>query len=90
MENQQTVPSAEEMLAKKKELIESYKEETELLEVQLRYEGLIADIEEARLRRLVATVRQSQIIAPPPKSEEPDPSETKEPAKSRTLRKKDE
>ena len=83
MENQQI--TAEEMAAKKTELIESYKEQSELLEIQLKYEALLADVEEQRLRRLVATMRQAQIMAPPP-AEEEESSEIEQP-KTRTLKK---
>jgi hypothetical protein len=83
MENQQF--TAEEMAAKKTELLESYKEQSEMLEIQLKYETLLADVEEQRLRRLVATMRQAQIMAPPP-AEEEESLETDQP-KTRTLKK---
>lgn len=86
MENQQF--TAEEMTAKKAELIESYKEQSELLEVQLKYETLIAEIEEQRLRRLVATMRQAQIMAPAPETpEEGEETATDAPPRVRTLKK---
>jgi hypothetical protein len=86
MENQQF--TAEEMAAKKTELIDSYKEQSEFLEVQLKYETLTADIEEQRLRRLVATMRQAQIMAPAPEeSEEQIEGATDAPPRVRTLKK---
>jgi hypothetical protein len=86
MENQQ--PTAEEMTAKKVELIVSYKEHIELLTIQLQYETLISDIEEQRLRRLVASMRQAQIIAPAPEgSEEGEETPTDAPPRVRTLKK---
>lgn len=86
MENQQF--TAEEMTAKKAELMDSYKEQSELLEVQLKYETLVADIEEQRLRRLVATMRQAQIMAPAPDpTEEGDENATDAPPRVRTLKK---
>jgi hypothetical protein len=82
MENQQI--SAEEMAAKKQELIVSFAEQSEMLEVQLKYETLIADIEEQRLRALVAQMRAAQILAPAPESPAEGP---KEPTAPRTLKK---
>jgi hypothetical protein len=82
MENQQI--SAEEMAAKKQELIVSFAEQSEMLEVQLKYETLIADIEEQRLRALVAQMRAAQILAPAPEPKEEGP---KEPTAPRTLKK---
>lgn len=85
MENQQF--TAEEMAAKKTELIDSYKEQSEFLEVQLKYETLTADIEEQRLRRLVATMRQAQIMAPAPEPTEGEEGTTDAPPRVRTLKK---
>ena len=86
MENQQI--SAEEMYAKKQELIASYNEQIELLEVQVKYETLIADIEEQQLRKLVAMMRQAQIMAPAPEdSKEPEEGATDAPPRVRTLKK---
>jgi hypothetical protein len=86
MENQQF--TAEEMAAKKNELIDSYKEQSEFLEVQLKYETLTADIEEQRLRRLVASMRQAQIMAPAPQeSQEQEEAATDAPPRVRTLKK---
>tara|TARA_R110000868_G_scaffold409959_1_gene696691 strand:- start:889 stop:1143 length:255 start_codon:yes stop_codon:yes gene_type:complete len=82
MENQQI--SAEEMAAKKQELIASFAEQSEMLIVQLKYETLIADIEEQRLRALVAQMRAAQILAPAPESPTEGPAT---PPAPRTLKK---
>lgn len=82
MENQQV--SAEEMAAKKQELIASFAEQSEMLAVQLKYETLIADIEEQRLRALVAQMRAAQILAPAPESPAEGPTA---PPTPRTLKK---
>jgi len=53
----------------KEELIEFYNEAVPQLEAQLQYEDLVADIEEARLRRIMAQARIAQIMAPPQEEE---------------------
>ena len=85
MENQQF--SAEEMAAKKEELIANYKEQSDLIEVQLKYETLLAEVEEQRLRRVVAQMRFAQIIAPAPEETEPTEEEGPVHPKQRTLKK---
>jgi hypothetical protein len=50
--------------ARKEEMLSFYKEQIEFMDVQLQFEKLGADIEEHRLRRLVAMVRQAQIQSP--------------------------
>lgn len=72
--------------ARKEEMLNFYKEQTEFMEVQLQFEKLGADIEEHRLRRLVAMVRQAQIQSPQEPGEE---QETPEPSgeRKRSLKK---
>jgi hypothetical protein len=60
-----------------------YKERIEFLEIQLKYETLLAEVEEQQLRQLVAKVRQAQIMSP----QEEMPSEPSEGKKPRSLRK---
>ena len=76
--------SQEEMNARKQEMLEFYKEQIDFLEVQVKFETLTAEIEEQRLKRIVALVRQAQIQSPP---EEHEPGEKPEEGKKRTLRK---
>lgn len=56
--------SPEEIQTLLTQQLEFYKERTEFLEVQLKYETILADVEEQQLRQLVAKVRQAQILAP--------------------------
>lgn len=49
-ENQQM--SAEEIAKKKKEMLQFYQESSKYLEAQLKYENLLASLDEVRLRRL--------------------------------------
>ncbi|NBP02557.1 MAG: hypothetical protein EBU90_21040 [Proteobacteria bacterium] len=77
--------SQEEISARKEEMLAFYKEQIEFMTTQLEFEKLTADIEEQRLRRLVAMVRQAQIQNPPEQSE--DAEQTSSPEKKRTLKK---
>lgn len=62
----------EEMQQQKEELIQFYTDAVPQLEAQLNYESLVADIEEARLRRVLAQARIAQIMAPPSEEEDDD------------------
>lgn len=72
--------------ARKQEMLDFYKEQIEFMEVQLQFEKLGADIEEHRLRRLVAMVRQAQIQSPQEPGEESEKPEASS-DKKRTLKK---
>ena len=75
--------SPKEMEALKEKMTDYYTSQIPLLEIQKTVENLSADIEEARLRRMVAAVRQAQIMAgPKEESENPDAGKP-----TRTLRK---
>ena len=64
--------------ARKQEMLDFYKDQIDFMTVQLEFEKLTADIEDQRLRRLMAIVRQAQIQSPPEQEEEPkQPSEKK-------------
>lgn len=56
--------SREEMERRKAEITKFHKEQIEFLETQFRYEDLLTQIEESRLRRAVAMVRHAQMLAP--------------------------
>lgn len=74
MENQQI--THEELEARKAELKAHFEKEIPFLETQLKYETLMADIEEQRARRTYSMVKMAQMMAPPseetvePKTEE--------------------
>lgn len=79
--------SPEEIAQRRKDLIQFYQNQVKLLTEQEKYEKVLADIEEHRLRRLVALARQGQIMAPADESEEaPEPQE-ESPKKERVLKK---
>jgi Tfp pilus assembly protein PilO len=73
--------SPEEIQQQKEELMEFYKSALPQLEAQFEYETMIADIEEARLRRVMAQARIAQILAPPMEEEDDAPQQ-------RTLKRK--
>ena len=79
----------EMIAARKAEMLQFYKEQIDFMDVQLQFEKLGADIEEQRLRRLVAMVRQAQIQSPQEPQEpgeEPKASGSSE-EKKRSLKK---
>jgi hypothetical protein len=76
--NQQQELSAEQIAELKKRSIDFYKERIEFLNYQHQYEKLIADIEDCKLRGLIATLKVAQITAPPQEEEIDDnPEKTK-------------
>jgi hypothetical protein len=66
-------PLTPEEIKKQRELmLQFYKEETPLLKARKEYETLLADVEEARLRRLVAIVRGTNLTNPPEEPQAPE------------------
>lgn len=64
MENQhQEQLSAEEIQARKQEMLNFYKDSMEYLEAQYKYEKLLADIDEARLKRATIQMQFAQLMA---------------------------
>lgn len=63
-------PTEAELKAYRENMKKYYEEQLPLLKKQKEYEGLLADIEESRAKRLTMTMRIAQIMAGPPK--EPD------------------
>jgi hypothetical protein len=62
----------EEVATRKQEMLDFYKEQIEFMKVQHEFEKLSADIEDERLRRMVAMIRQAQLQSPPSEEEEAD------------------
>lgn len=62
----------EEIKKQRELMMQFYKEETPLLKARKEYETLLADVEEARLRRLVAIVRGTNLTNPPEEPEVPE------------------
>ena len=60
----------------RKKATEYYKNQTGVLKAQLEYESLLADIEEARTKRMTMTIRMAQMMAGP--QEEPSDEEKAE------------
>ena len=82
---EQETLSPEELAKRKKDLIKFYKDQIELLKPQNEYHDLLATIEENKLRRLVAMVRQSQLMAPDEPAQDGDNQDQGE-KKERTLK----
>jgi len=70
----------EEYAERRSKAIEHLTSEIEYLEMELKFETLSADIEENKLRKLVAMTRQGHILAPPPEDKDPkqEPDKTPE------------
>ncbi len=62
----------EEIKKQRELMMQFYKEETPLLKARKEYETLLADVEEARLRRLVAIVRGTNLTNPPEEPQVPE------------------
>lgn len=76
MENQHI--TAEELKARKAELKAHFEQEISFLETQLKYETLMADIEEQRARRTYSMVKIAQMVAPPSEEAPEEPLNTEE------------
>jgi hypothetical protein len=87
-------PTEAELKAYREKMIQYYKEQIPLLKSQKEYETLLADIEEARAKRVTMTMRIAQIMAGPPQPKEeerpnpPDPASEEE-RPTRQLRKEE-
>lgn len=62
--------SPEEVKKRQDKTMEFYKEQMPYLEATLKYEEIVAHIEEYRTRQMAAVVKRSQMMAPPPQPEE--------------------
>lgn len=65
--------SEQELKAMRDRMIKYYKEQNSVLKEQAAYETLLADIEEARARRMTMTIRLAQMMAGPPREQAPVP-----------------
>lgn len=61
--------SEEQLLEIRKRMIKYYKDQIGVLEPQAKYETLLADIEEARARRMQMSIRLAQMMAGPKEPE---------------------
>ena len=61
----QKVLTPEELHAKRLEITNNFKNQLPLLTAQLEYENLLANIEQARAKRMEMVIRQAQMSAPP-------------------------
>jgi len=76
--NQQQDLTPEELAEMRKRTLDFYKSRISFMKVQLEYERLAADIEEAKLRGLMATLKMAHITAPNPEETEEDNTEKTE------------
>jgi hypothetical protein len=77
--NQETVEqlTPEQLEKRRKDLITYYKNQTLVLEAQFKYEAVMADIEEQRVKRMTMIMRQAQMAAPQQEEEEEEESSAK-------------
>ena len=80
--------SQDDLKQMRSEAVAYYEDRNPVLKLQLEHEKLLADIEEEKLRGLLATVRQAQIMAPPPEGYPEEPVDESAKEKPRTLKKK--
>lgn len=72
----------EQLLEIRKRMIKYYKDQIGVLEPQAKYETLLADIEEARARRMQMSIRLAQMMAGPKEPEKQPETETPNPQQS--------
>lgn len=70
--NQETAEqlTPEQLKKRRDDLITYYKNQTAVLEAQFKYESVMADIEEQRVKRMTMIMRQAQMAAPQQEEEE--------------------
>jgi len=75
--------SPEELAEKRKIMKKNYQDQISILTLQLDYEKLLADIEQARAKRMEMIIRQAQMSAgPEADSEQPQPEKRERKLKS--------
>lgn len=88
--NQEQELNQDQVDARKAIMLKFYKDNIPLLKAQYEYEKLMADIEEARARRITMSVRIAQMMAGPQEEEEssipnpPTPPAPSDPASNPT------
>lgn len=88
MENQhQEQLSPEEIQARKQEMLNFYKDSMEYLEAQYKYEKLLADIDEARLKRATIQMQFAQLMAAQMESEQEEADKPEPETTGRKLKK---
>lgn len=88
MENQhQEQLSPEEIQARKQEMLNFYKDSMEYLEAQYKYEKLLADIDEARLKRATIQMQFAQLMAAQMESEQEEDAKPEPETTGRKLKK---
>lgn len=65
-------PTPEEIKQMRTNMQAYYKEQLPLVKIQAEYEKYLADIEEARARRISMNIRIAQMMTPPPEESEDD------------------
>lgn len=68
----------EQLEANRKKAIDYYKRQNEILELQAKHEGFMADIEASRARRLEMIIRQAQMQMGPETEKDPNDPEKRE------------
>jgi uncharacterized membrane-anchored protein len=84
MEQEEKALSPEEYAAARNKAIAHLKEEIKYLKVEKEYETLMADVEEAKTRRITMVAQQARFFTPQNKEggeEQPAPPTPKEPRK---------
>lgn len=64
-QDQDREPTPEELAEYREKMNKFYEEQLPLLRLQKEYETLLADIEEAKTRRVTMVIRQAQMLTPP-------------------------
>jgi len=75
MSDTQAVKTPVELLQARNKLIEYYSEQISVLEVQKEYETLLADIEDAKARRMMAIIKMAQMTTKPKENKVSTPGE---------------
>ena len=74
--NQEEELTPEQIKALRENMTAYYNDQIPMLELQLKAESLAADLEEARLKRLVASMRIAQVMAGP--KEDPEATQAQQ------------
>lgn len=88
MENPENL-SPEELAAKKEEMLQFYKESMPYLEAQFKYEKMLSEIDEMRLKRTQIQMAYAQMMAPPEEGDLMQESQPEPKTKKRTLKKQE-